>query len=174
MHEAILSQEGIAVAHINGLEETLLFSSLDSITIGHTTKFDKYEVSNLVTREFGPELEAGYYILEENGYVYFIFCAGPQEARGKLIHIKEVRITKIDYDHNGLMIQVEMLTYDDVDLPDIGRPAWPCCIFRFDQMPENFVVVNEYRVDVPFMGYIKDSETWEVILPETDVTDNAG
>ena len=175
LHEPILSQAGIAVAHVEGLKETLLFcsSSLDSIAIGNTVQFDKYQVSDLLGREFEPALEAGYYILEENGYVYFIISIGQQDARGKYVHVREVAITKIAYDIDGLKIETETVTCD-VELPDIGRPACPCCIFRFDRMPDNFVVVNEYRVDVPFMGYIKDSKTWEVIPPETDVTEEAG
>ena len=38
LHEAALAQEGLAVAHVEGLRETLMFSSVDSMAIGYTAQ----------------------------------------------------------------------------------------------------------------------------------------
>ncbi len=163
--ERVLAREGIAIAHINGLEETLLFSSAGDVTVGKTAQLDKYSVSLFESREFGPELEAGHYLLEENGITYVIVSLGRQETRGQYIRISEINLKKADIAHPGLMILCETETADK-DLPDIGRPPYPCDIVGFDQLPDNYAVVNEYRVEIPFMGYIKDSVSWEVIPPE--------
>lgn len=163
--EQVLSQEGMTIVHVNGLEETVLYNSVESSAYGHVSTMGEFEFSYMVSREFGPELEAGYYILEENGYVYIIVSCGRNEKRGKTVYFREISLTTVDFSESGMMIKCEEQTHEE-ELPDLGRPSYPCCFLRMNKLHKKYVVVNQYRVEIPFMGYIKDSKTWEVIPPE--------
>ena len=161
----VLSQEGMTIVHVNGFEETVLYNSVESSAYGSVGTMGEFEYGYLVPREFGPELEAGYYLLEENGYVYIVVSAGRKEKRDKAVYIREISLTTVDFSESGMMIKCEEETFDK-EMPDLGRPSYPCCFLRMNKLHKKYVVVNQYRVEIPFMGYIKDSKTWEVIPPE--------
>lgn len=155
---------------IRGLDHELLYGATE-LDISRYSKSEGglgYSYTVLPPREFGPDLEYGWYILEENGSVYILVSTGRVETRGEYLFVHRIKYTRyIAVD--TFIVTTDRYTYEGTEeLPQYGPYTTPLCGIKMDEMPDlnHFSMIDIYRCALPFKGYLSDSKTWQVIDTE--------
>ena len=140
------------VFHIDGIEQTLLCTYYDNGGYSDLDWFD-YKLNCLVEREFGPELENGWYLLEKDDAYYIIISAGRREVRDSRTWLFRCRLEKFDI--GGELLTVDIDTdYFPEERPEIGPYPYPCCGIKIDKLPPDIIVQTRTEKRIPFKGLL--------------------
>ena len=163
-----------AAVNVMGLDYTLLYS-LKNYNMYNKNPSDYCgDYYWLIEKEFGPDLEYGWYILEENDAVYILICQGRKETRGEYLSIPVIKSSQLKRQDDSFIVTVEKTVYKgSEELPRMGPYSTPSCGLKMFAIPkfDKFRIIDENRCQLPFKGYLKDSKTWEII--ETDLEKGA-
>lgn len=140
------------VIHVNGFDQEVMYlSSEDNLFTTHD--LFAYEVSFLVEREFGPELERGWYIMQRGDENYIIVSAGRREARDCRVWLHRVRVEEFDAG-SELFFLVMGSEYFDEERPELGPYPYPCCGIKIDTLPPDIIVKETGGKQMQFKGYL--------------------
>lgn len=137
--------------HIDGIDQTVLFA-YDDLNLYRGEDYLGYTITTLETREFGPELERGWYILEKDGAYYIIISAGKREVRDSGIWIYRCRVDKFDNGGQLLTLEIDTVYYEE-ERPELDRCPYPCCGIKIDRLPPDILVMEHGSSKrIPFKG----------------------
>lgn len=138
------------VLHVDGFEQTLLCTYREKSQF-RDHNYQDYTICYLVEREFGPELENGWYILEKDGAYYIIISVGRREARDSRTWLYRCRLEKFAAGGELLTLEIDTDYYAE-ERPEIGPYPHPCCGIKIDRLPPDILVQTKTEKRIPFMG----------------------
>ena len=155
------------VFHVDGLEETMLYVADAYVHFDQTaydTRYqDVYAETHMLDKEFGPDLDRGYYFLKKGDVTYLIICNGMEETRGKYITITYEKSVAYNNGNDFFLYEVTTKEYKG-DLPDMGGPSYPCIMIRFNLIPNNLTIQDPQGNQYICKGNLIDSENWGLSL----------
>ena len=158
------------ISHIlksQGLKETLLYSVDGDESIFRKIEADDFKATQLMSREFGPDLDLGWYIYEEAEDSYYIFvCNGREFTRGNFIYLQTFKYEIYDTEVLTLTIDVDSFSNN---LPEVDTPSYPCCGISASRLPQYLIVQTINGNEIPFKGYLSDAEDWGI---DVDIEDD--
>lgn len=144
----------------NGLEETLLYHAEDGTNIYNPIKQDDAETVMLINKEFGPDLDYGWYVYKEaEDRNFILICGGREFTRGNFLYLQNYKYEDYDEDYLTLTVDVEP---SSKDLPETEQDPYPYCGLVITKIPDGIVVQDIYGNAIPFKGYISDAEDWGI------------
>ena len=144
------------ILNVNGIEQTLIYSSMDESLYKETSYYGVKCICS-INREFGPELERGWYSLEKDGGVYILYSSGKQDTRGTYVYTQRVRSETMPLD--TLILTFDMETYTGTEeLEETEKSPYPCSGVRLDRMPKNLVVTDINGEEIPFKGKLTEAD----------------
>ena len=148
------------ILNIDGIDESLIYTSYGDADMLEWSSYNGYESCLLVPREYGPDLDTGWYLLEEDEYYYIVICSGQEADGGYFLYPYKV-IYNIREDRETFTIMVDVETYAD-DMAETKGGGYPCCIVKLKTLPPNIIVTDILANEIQFMGMLTDSEEWGI------------
>ena len=123
----------------------------------------RYEI--LTAQEYGPELDAGWYIRNTGNEKYILVCDGEKSTGGYYLNIDTIL-----YDSaNDTVVITVVASRDEGVVTD--AITHPCCSVSFDKIPDKIQVVYDNGAEIAFGGNIIDTDVWAVdIVVDDDYT----
>lgn len=138
------------VVLVDGFDQTLITSFMEGGIFENTDFFD-YEARHIIDREFGPELERGWYILQKGDDNYIVISAGKRETRDCRVWLYSIKLTRYDIGGELLTLTMDTEFYDE-ERPEIGPYPYPCCGLWINRLPQDILVQEPSGKRLPFMG----------------------
>ncbi len=144
------------ILNVNGIEETLIYTAQDE-SIYMEQSFYAVNCTCGVKREFGPELEKGWYSLEKDDGVYIIYSSGKQGSRGTYAYCQGIRAETVPPDTLKITFTEEKYVGTE-ELEDTGESPCPCCTVKLNRIPLHLIIRDTDGNDIPFKGSITEAD----------------
>lgn len=138
------------IIHIDGIEQTVLCTYFEGTGYREGVYFE-YNITALVEKEFGPELENGWYLLEKDDAYYIIVSAGRREVRDSRTWILRFKVEKFDIGGDLLTLVIDT-EYFEEERPELGPYPHPCCGVKIDHLTSDVLVQTKTEKRIPFKG----------------------
>ena len=149
------------------------FHSFDELWEGEyvneTMSVNGYDTNLLDRTEYGPDLDRGWYIREEEDGTYIVICAGKTNPYDNTMFVSYFKYWEsgIKPGFDRMTLKVDFQESDAAEFKEGYK--YPCCVIKLNKLPKQVEIMTEDETEIPFGGNISDMEEWGI---DEEIADN--